>query len=73
MASLTLSQPSPGFYVTAVLIFWKHCGEKEKLLVTSNFSFSHRVFYLFGEHSAIFIKFEIVVREVVEMRRLVKS
>ena len=22
----------------------KHCGEKEKLLVTSNFSFSHRVF-----------------------------
>ena len=28
--------------------FWKHCGEKEKLLVTSNFSFSHSVFYLFG-------------------------
>ena len=27
----------------------------------SNFSFSHRVFYPFGELSAIFIKFEIVV------------
>ena len=35
--------------------------EKEKLLVTSNFSFSHSVFYPFGELSAIFIKFEIVV------------
>ena len=35
--------------------------EKEKLLVTSNFSFSHSVFYPFGEPSAIFIKFEIVV------------
>ena len=35
--------------------------EKEKLLVTSNFSFSHSVFYLFGELSAIFIKLKIVV------------
>ena len=29
--------------------------------VTSNFSFSHSVFYWFGELSANFIKFEIVV------------
>ena len=35
--------------------------EKEKLLVTSNFSFSYSVFYLFGELSAIFVKFETVV------------
>ena len=35
--------------------------EKEKLLITSSFSFSHSVFYPFGELSAIFIKFEIVV------------
>ena len=28
--------------------------EKEKLLETSNFSFSHSVFYLFGELSGIF-------------------
>ena len=35
--------------------------EKEKLLVMSNFSFSHIVFYPFGELSAIFIKFKIVV------------
>ena len=33
----------------------KTLQEKEKLLVTSNFSFSHSVFYLFGELSAIFI------------------
>ena len=35
--------------------------EKEKLLATSNFSFSHSIFYLFKELSAIFIKFKIVV------------
>ena len=35
--------------------------EKDKLLMTSNFSFSHIVFYLFGELSAISINFEIVV------------
>ena len=34
---------------------------KEKLLVTSNFSFSHSVFYLFAELSVIFFKFEFVV------------
>ena len=39
----------------------KTLGEKEKFLVTSNSSFSHSVFYPFGELSAIFIIFEIVV------------
>ena len=39
----------------------KTLWEKEKLLVTSNFSFSHSVFYLFGEFSAVFVKIEIVV------------
>ena len=36
---------------------------KEKLLVTSNFSFSHSVFYPFGELYTIFIKLKIVVCE----------
>ena len=27
--------------------FWKHCGKKEKMLVTSIFSFSHHAFYPF--------------------------
>ena len=39
----------------------KTLWEKDKLLVTSNFSFSHSVFYPFGELSTIFIKCEIVV------------
>ena len=39
----------------------KTLWEKEKLLITSNFSFSHSVFYPLEELSAIFIKFEIVV------------
>ena len=36
----------------------KTLWEKEKLLVTSNFSFSNSVFYPFGELSAILIKFK---------------
>ena len=39
----------------------KTLWEKEKLLVTSNFCFSHSVFYPFGKLSAILIKVEIVV------------
>ena len=35
--------------------------EKEKMLVTSNFSFSHSVFYPFWEHFSIFIEFKIVI------------
>ena len=41
----------------------KTLWEKEKLLVTSNFSFCHSVFNPFGEISAISIKFEIVVSQ----------
>ena len=39
----------------------KTLRETEKLLATSNFSFSHSVFHPCGELSAIFIKFTIVV------------
>ena len=38
----------------------KHCG-KRRMLIMSNFSSSHNVFYTFGEISAIFIHSEIVV------------
>ena len=41
--------------------FLKTLWEKEKLLVSSNFSFSLSVFYPFEEHSAISIKLELVV------------
>ena len=54
-------QNKPGFLRVCSTSVLKTLWEKEKLLVTSNFSFSHSVFYLFGELSAIIIKFEIVV------------
>ena len=48
----------------------KTLWEKEKLLVTSNFSLFHSVFYSFGETSAMFIKFEIVVCNLSEFGRV---
>ena len=48
----------------------KTLWKKVKLLVTSNFSFSHSVFYPFGELSAIFIKFEVVVCKLFRSRRV---
>ena len=42
-------------------------GNGEIANVTSNFSFSHTVFYWFGELSAIFIQFEIVVCKLFEI------
>ena len=44
--------------------------EKERLLVTSNFSFSHSVFYPCGELNAIYIKFEIVVCKLSVLKSL---
>ena len=44
--------------------------EKEKLLVTSNFSFSHSVFYPIGELSAVFTKFKIVVCKLFRIGRV---
>ena len=35
----TLSQTIPGFYMSAIQILWKHCGEKEILLIRSNSPF----------------------------------
>ena len=68
--SLTISQTSPDFYVSAVKVFSKTLWEKKKLLVTSNFSFSHSVCYPFGELSAIFIKFEIAVCKLFQFGRV---
>ena len=51
----------PWFLRVCSTTLLKTLWEKEKLLIMSNFSFSHSVFYPFGEHSATFIKFKIVV------------
>ena len=58
---LALSQTSPCFYISAVQSLLKTLSENEKLLVTSNFSFSHSVFYPVRELSTIFIEYEIVL------------
>ena len=63
--NLTLSQTIPCFHVSAAQVLWKH-WENEKLLVTSNFSFSHIFFNPFGKLSAIFIKLEIVVCKLLD-------
>ena len=58
-------------------VYWKSRlktqSEKEKLLVTSNFSFYHSVFYRFRELSAIFIKFEFVVCKLFVVRQRVNQ
>ena len=54
-----LTLPKQALVFTCLLL--KTLWEKEKLLVTSNFSFFHSVFNLFGELSAIFIKLGIVL------------
>ena len=48
----------------------KTLWEKKKLLVTSNFFFSHNVFYPFRELSAIFIKLKIVVCKLFQFGRV---
>ena len=52
---------------------WKTLWEKEKLLITSNFSFSHSVFYLFRELLAIFIKLGIVICKLFQFGRVWNS
>ena len=48
----------------------KTLWEKEKLLVTSNFSFFHSVFHPYGKPLAILVKFEIVVCKLFEFGRV---
>ena len=48
----------------------KTLWEKEKLLIMSNFSFSHSVFCLFGEVPVIFLKVEIVVCKLFQFVRV---
>ena len=48
VCTLTNSHTMTPFDAPGKQAFLKKLWEKEKLLVTSNFSFSHSVFYLFG-------------------------
>ena len=62
-------QKKPLFLRICSTFLLKTLWKKEKLLVTSNFSFSHRVFYPFRELSIIFVKFYIVVCSFFEFGR----
>ena len=64
--SFNLFQDKPWFSHACSTSLVKTLWEKDQMLVTSNFSSSHRVFYPFGEHSATFIKFKIVVCKLFE-------
>ena len=64
------SQTCPRFLRVCCTSPLKTLWEKEKLLITSNFSFSHSVFCPFGEFSAFFIKFEIVVCKLFQFGRV---
>ena len=59
MRSLTLSQTSPGFYMSAVEVFENTVGKGEIACNEQFLLFPQCL--LFGELSAIFIKFKIVV------------
>ena len=60
----------PWFLRVCSISLLKILWEKEKLLVTSNFSFSHSVFYPFGKLSAILIKVKIVVCKLFQFGRV---
>ena len=48
----------------------KTLWEKEKLLVKSNFSFSHSIFYPFGKLFTIFMKLKIVVYKLFQIGKV---
>ena len=60
----------PWFLRVGCTSLLKTLREKEKLLVKSNFSFSHSVFYQSRDLSAIFIKFETVICKLFEFGRV---
>ena len=60
----------PWFLLVCSISLLKALQEKKKLLVTSNFSFAHSVFYPFQKLYAIFIKFEIVFCKLFQFGRV---
>ena len=58
---LTLSKTNPGFYVSVVQVFGKHCGKRRNCSWRAISPFPTVFSTLFGKLSAIFIKFKIVV------------
>ena len=70
MLLLNPSPHKPWFIRVCSTSLLKTLWEKEKLLVMSNFSFSHSVFYPFGELPLILITFEIVICKLSVLKSL---
>ena len=68
--TVNLFPNKPWFLCVCSTSLLKTVREKEKLLITSNFSFFHSVFHPFGEFSAIFIKYKIVVCKLFQFGRV---
>ena len=69
----TLLNPLPNepwFSCVCSISLLKTLWEKEKLLVTSNFSFSHSVLHSFRGLSAIFLEFKFVVCKLFQFGRV---
>ena len=60
----------PWFLHVCCTSLLKALWEKDKLFLTSNFSFSLSVFYPFGEISTIFIKFEVSILKLFQFGRV---
>ena len=60
----------PWFLCVCSASLLKTLWEKEKLLLTSSFSFYHGVFYPFGYLSSIFITVKIVVCDLFQFGRV---
>ena len=60
----------PWFLCVCSTSLSKTLWEKEKLLITSNFSFPHSVFYHLRELSTIFTNFKIVVCKLFQFGRV---
>ena len=68
--SINPFQNKPRYLRVSCTCLLKTLREKEELLVTSKFSFSHSVFYTFGRLSTIFLKFKILVCKLFQFGRV---
>ena len=62
--------PNKPWFLGVFTSLLKTLWEKEELLVTSNFSSSHNVFYLSGDFSANFIQPEIAICKLFRFERV---
>ena len=70
LSSLTLSQTSPGFYVSAVQVFLKHSGKRRNCSLRAISPFPTVFSTHLERFLPFFVKFEIVVCKLFQFRRI---